>query len=190
MAGVARVIENPVSKERFSFLPAGGDAARHRFRMEVTVPAGAVSPPRHIHRREQESFTLLDGEITVLTGRDSVVLRAGDSYQVPPGQAHTWHNAGHGAAQMMVEFRPAGAMQSFFETFCGLAGEGACDDRGQPPLLQVAASLPLWQMYLATPPIPLQRMLMATLRPLARARGYRPSYPRFEAPASTAGRGE
>ena len=71
-------------------------------------------------------------------------------------------------------------MQSFFETYCGLAKEGRSDEMGQPPLLQVAASLPLWGMYLAGPPIVAQRLLMTTLRPIARLRGYRPRYQRFE----------
>jgi quercetin dioxygenase-like cupin family protein len=176
---VTKVIENPFSGEQFRFLPGTADAA---FQMEVTAPVGVVSPPRHIHRREQERFEVLDGEITVLAGRDSMLLRAGDTCQIPPGQAHTWRNSGQSPARMIVEFLPAGAMQSFFETFCGLAQEGTCDKRGQPPLLQVVASTPLWQMYLAAPPIPVQRLVMAALRPLARARGYRPSYPRFETP--------
>ena len=71
-------------------------------------------------------------------------------------------------------------MQSFFETYCGLAVEGRSDEKGQPPLLQVAASLPVWGMYLAGPPILAQRLLMAVLRPLAWLRGYRPRYERFE----------
>jgi mannose-6-phosphate isomerase-like protein (cupin superfamily) len=180
---VTKVIENPVSGEQFRFLPGARDAPGGWFRMEVTAPAGVVSPPRHIHRGEEECFEVLGGEVTVLAGRDTVRLRAGDTCQIPPGQAHTWRNSGEGPARMIVEFRPAGAMQSFFETFCGLARESACDNRGQPRLLQVAASMPLWQMYLAAPPIPLQQLAMAVLRPLARARGYRPRYPRFETPA-------
>jgi quercetin dioxygenase-like cupin family protein len=183
VADGARLIANPVSGEQFRFLPGDRDAAGGRLRLEVTVSAGAVSPPRHIHRREEERFEVLDGQVTVLAGREAMLLRAGDTCQIPPGQAHTWHNSGQGPARMIVEFLPAGAMQSFFETFCGLAGEGACDRHGQPPLLQVAASVPLWQMYLAGPPVPLQRLAMGVLRPLARARGYRPRYPRFETPA-------
>lgn len=178
-----RDIENPVSGEKFTFLGTSADAASGSFRMELIAPTGVVSPPRHIHRREEERFEVLDGEITVLAGRDASLLRAGDTCQVPPGRAHTWHNSGDRPARMIIEFTPAGGAQSFFETFCGLAQEGRCDERGQPPLLQVAASLPLWQMYLASPPIPVQRLTMAMLRPLARARGYRARYPRFESPA-------
>jgi mannose-6-phosphate isomerase-like protein (cupin superfamily) len=177
-----RIIENPVSGERFELLP--GEPGR--LRMNVRATAGMVTPPRHVHRREAERFEVLDGEATLLAGRDRLVLRPGDTADVAPGQAHTWHNSGDGPLRMIVEFTPAGAMQSFFETFCGLAQENACDRRGQPPLLQVAASMPLWQMYLAGPPIPAQQLLMAVLRPLALARGYRPRYPRFEAPAPDA----
>ena len=154
--------------------------------MTVSAPADVASPPRHIHRREQERFEVLDGEVTLLSGRDRLVLRPSDAADVPPGQAHTWHNSGGGPLRMIVEFTPAGAMQSFFETFCGLAQEHACDKRGQPPLLQVAASIQLWHMYLAAPPIPLQQVMMAALRPLALARGYRSRYPRFEAPVPDA----
>jgi mannose-6-phosphate isomerase-like protein (cupin superfamily) len=176
------IIENPVSGERFAFLPREPGTGDDRLRMSLSAPAGVVSPPRHLHRREGERLEVLDGEATLLAGRDRLVLRPGDAFEIPPGQPHTWHNSGGRQLRMIVEFTPAGGMRSFFETFCGLAREHACDERGQPPLLQVAASMPLWQMYLAGPPVPLQQAVMAVLRPLALARGYRPRYPRFEAP--------
>jgi Cupin domain len=144
---------------------------------------GGVSPPRHIHRREQERFEVLEGEITVLADGESVLLRAGDTCRIPPGQAHTWRNSGRGPARMIVEFLPAGAMQSFFETFCGLAQEGACDKRGQPPLLQVAASMPLWQMYLTSPPVPARRLVMAALRPAGQGTRLPSPLPALRSPA-------
>jgi hypothetical protein len=52
---------------------------------------------------------------------------------------------------MITEFRPAGQMQSFFETYCGLASEGRCDNKGQPAFLQIVASAAIWDMYLAGP---------------------------------------
>jgi quercetin dioxygenase-like cupin family protein len=176
------IIENPLSGETFTFLE--DDDGRSRLRMEVVATVGGASPPRHIHRQSEERFEILDGEVTVLIGKESRLLRAGDTCQVPPGHAHTWRNSGDRPARMVVEFTPPGEARSFFQTFCGLAQEGRCDHRGQPPLLQVAASTPLWQMYLASPPIPVQQVVMAALRPLAFARGYRARYPRFEAGAT------
>lgn len=173
-----QIIENPLSGETFTFFDSGEGA--DRLRMEVVASAGAASPPRHVHRQSEERFEILDGEVTVLIGKESRLLRPGDTCRIPPGQAHTWHNSGDQPARMLVEFTPPGGTRSFFETFCGMAREGRCDHRGQPPLLQVAASTPLWQMYLASPPVPVQQVVMAALRPLAIARGYRARYPRFE----------
>ena len=174
-----RQIENRLSKERITFLQTGAETGGELFEFEVQVPADMVPPPPHLHT-EEESFEVLEGEMTVQTDGRQHVLRAGESLAVKPEAAHTWHNSGPGPLRFRSEFRPAGNMQSFFETYCGLAAEGRSDERGQPPLLQVAASLPFWGMYLAGPPIPAQRLLMAGLRPLARLRGYRQRYERFE----------
>jgi hypothetical protein len=81
---------------------------------------------------------------------------------------------------MLVEFTPAGEMLTFFETFCGFAREERADGNGSPPFLQIAVSCRHWDMYLASPPVAVQRTLFALLGPVARLRGYRPRYERFE----------
>jgi quercetin dioxygenase-like cupin family protein len=180
MDTTARQIENRLSKERITFLQTGAETSGELFAFEVRVPTDMVSPPPHLHVAEEERMEVLEGEMTVQTDGRQHVLRPGENHTVKPGVAHTWQNSGPGPLRFRAEFRPAGNMQSFFETYCGLAAEGRSNEKGQPPLLQVAASLPLWGMYLAGPPILAQRLLMAVLRPLARLRGYRPRYERFE----------
>jgi len=174
-----RQIENRFSKERITFVQTGAQTDGELFAFEVWTPTEMISPPPHLHVAEEERLEVLEGEITVQTDRQHV-LRPGESHVLKPGVAHSWWNSGPGPLRFRAEFRPAGNMQSFFETYCGLAAEGRSDENGQPPLLQVAASLPFWGMYLAGPPILAQRLLMALLRPVARLRGYRPRYERFE----------
>ena len=180
MDTTTRQIENPLSAERISFLQSGAETNGELFSFEVWVPADMISPPPHLHVEEEERLEVLEGEMTVQTDGRRHVLRPGESHAVKPGIAHTWQNSGAGPLRFRGEFRPAGNAQSLFETYCGLATEGRSDEKGQPPLLQVAASLPLWGMYLARPPILAQRLLMAVLRSVARLRGYRPRYERFE----------
>lgn len=175
-----RHLENPVSKERITFLRTGADTAGELFEFEVVTPPDMVPPPAHVHAGEAERLEVLEGELTALVAGQRRVLGPGESCVWPRGTSHTWWNSGHDELRFRAEFRPAGNMQSFFETYCGLAQEGRCDEKGQPPLLQVAASLPLWRMYLAGPPVPAQRLLMAALRPLAWLCGYRARYERFE----------
>jgi quercetin dioxygenase-like cupin family protein len=174
----ARLLDNPVTRERFTIRHSGADVLR----LEVQAPAGMIRPPLHVHRHQHESFLVLRGQATIRAGRDTRVLHPGDHYTVTPGTPHTWWNSADTDLAIAAEFRPPGSMQSFFETFCGMASEGRCDARGGPPFLQVAASARMWDMYLATPPIALQRALFAALRPLALLRGYRPSYDRFTQP--------
>ena len=185
MDTTARQIENRSSKERITFLNTGAETGGESFAFEVRVPTDMVSPPPHLHAAEEERMEVLEGEMTLQAYGRQHVLRPGEGHVLKPGVAHTWWNSGSEPLRIRAEFRPAGNMQSFFETYCGLAAEGRSDEKGQPPLLQVAASLPLWGMYLAGPPILAQRLLMAVLRPLAWLRGYRARYERFEQHSST-----
>jgi mannose-6-phosphate isomerase-like protein (cupin superfamily) len=171
---------NQLSKERITFLQTGAETGGELFAFEVWVPTDMISPPAHRHVAEEERLEVLEGEMTLQTEGRQRVLLPGESCVLKPGVAHTWWNSGSGPLRFRGEFQPAGNAQSFFETYCGLAAEGRSDEKGQPPLLQVAASLPFWGIYLAEPPILAQRLLMALLRPLAWLRGYRSRYERFE----------
>jgi mannose-6-phosphate isomerase-like protein (cupin superfamily) len=175
MAG--HTFENPISKERFTSTACGAD----RLCLEVRVPPDMIRPPVHVHRHQQESFQVIDGRVTVRAGRDQHILGPGDRLTVAAGTAHTFWNSGDSDVTLQAEFRPPGNMMSFFETFCGMAAEGRCGSDGGPPFLQIAASARDWDMYIAGPPVPLQKLLFAALRPVARRRGYRSSYDRFAA---------
>jgi mannose-6-phosphate isomerase-like protein (cupin superfamily) len=165
------VLTNPITGERFVRLPAPPD----RLRIEVQAPRHMVRPPLHLHCHGAESFQILEGRGTILVDGNERVFREGDTLEVAPGTPHTWWNSGDGLLRFLTEFRPALRMQSFFETLCGLAIEGR-----KPDVLQVAASAALWDTYLASPPVMVQRALFTVLRPVAWARGYRASYARFD----------
>jgi hypothetical protein len=134
-----------------------------------------VRPPLHLHCHSAESFQILEGCAALLVNGAERVFRQGETLEVAPHAPHTWWNAGDGLLRFITEFRPALRMQCFFETLCGLAMEGR-----KPDVLQVAASAALWDTYLASPPVMVQRALFALLRPVARARGYRAFYARFD----------
>jgi quercetin dioxygenase-like cupin family protein len=168
-------LENPVTRERFTIRHNGPGSLL----LEVRVPPAMIRPPLHLHRSQQESFEVVHGQVTVRTGREEHALGPGGRLAVPPATAHTWWNSGAEEAVLLAEFDPPGQALSFFQTFCGMAGEGRCNARGTPPFLQIAASARWWDMYLAGPPVPLQRALFAALGPLAKIRGYRASYERF-----------
>jgi mannose-6-phosphate isomerase-like protein (cupin superfamily) len=169
-------LENPITRERIVVHAITPDVLR----VEERVPVDMIPPPVHVHLHQRERFEILQGQATVRLGSDEHVLRTGMSIVADPRTPHTWWNSGDAELQMLTEFTPPGNMLSFFETYCGFAQQGRADDNGAPPFLQIAASCTYWDMYLAKPPVPLQKALFGLLRPLARLRGYRPRYDRFE----------
>ena len=88
----------------------------------------------------------------------------------------------------MGELRPALNSEIFFETLYGLARDCKTDENGVPNLLQQAVTLNgvnKGEIYLAWPPVPVQKALLAVLAPVGRLLGYKDHYPRYSAAEAT-----
>lgn len=81
------------------------------------LPSG---PGAHFHRTLAESFYVLEGEVTILDGRDRVSCRAGDFVHVPPGGVHGFRNDS-GPASMLLHFAPGAPREAYFETLARMA---------------------------------------------------------------------
>jgi mannose-6-phosphate isomerase-like protein (cupin superfamily) len=84
--------------------------------MEALVPPGG-GPPPHIHRREDETFYVLEGEIEFVLGEETIVAGAGDFVSVPRGSVHCFRNSGAETARLVLTFTPAGIEKWFEEIF-------------------------------------------------------------------------
>lgn len=72
----------------------------------LDVPAGHM-PPLHVHRREDEGFYLLEGDVTLYVGADEITCRAGDFVLAPRGIPHAYR-VGDRPARWLVTSSPAG----------------------------------------------------------------------------------
>jgi quercetin dioxygenase-like cupin family protein len=99
----------------YRFLVTGAESGGAYFAMEAFVPPGG-GPPPHIHRNEDETFYVLEGEIEFLLGNELITGGAGDFVNVPRGIVHRFHNAGATTARMILTFTPAGIEHFFEET--------------------------------------------------------------------------
>ena len=99
--------------DRYTFLVTGAQSDGAYFIMEATVPPGG-GPPPHIHRREQESFYLLDGTLDIRMGDKVVKASTGDFVHIPCGEVHCFTNTGDTTARMLLIFSPGG-IEGFFE---------------------------------------------------------------------------
>ena len=98
----------------YRFLAVGEDTDGRYATIEAIVPPGG-GPPPHIHSREEESFYILEGEITFQIGDDRVVATAGMFANMPIGSLHSFKNASNEPAKMLISVAPAGLEKMFFE---------------------------------------------------------------------------
>jgi glyoxylase I family protein len=83
------VLRNPEGAPRFPLV------------MELIVPPGG-SPPRHVHQELNDAFFLLEGEVVLSVGDQTVVTRPGSYAVVPAGSDHTFRVTGPAPARMLL----------------------------------------------------------------------------------------
>ena len=94
--------------------------------VDELLPAGWAPPP-HIHHREDESFYVIEGEITFFCGDQTFQAKPGAFVFLPRGVIHSFRVEGTTPAHMMMMCSPAGFVGFFREL-----GEPA-DERVLPP---------------------------------------------------------
>ena len=93
-------------------LRATGDQTAGRFAMlELLAPRGFTSP-LHIHRKEDEFFVVLSGEVRVQHGEGVIEAVAGSVLYGPRDVAHAFH-VDSAEARLLLFFGPAG-VEGFF----------------------------------------------------------------------------
>lgn len=83
--------------------------------IEMTVPAGA-GPPPHSHEHINESFYVLEGEVTFRSEDGSYLASKGAFATIPKGgMIHSFKNNSVQPAKLLCTVMPAGLDESFVE---------------------------------------------------------------------------
>ncbi|XP_024520340.1 uncharacterized protein LOC112342551 [Selaginella moellendorffii] len=98
---------------------------------EDLVPPGA-GPPLHIHTREDESWYVLDGELTWTIGVERFHAKRGSFAHLPRLVPHTFANELDKPARMLVTYAPGGFEQWFLDV--GTAASSGSGLEMSPPL--------------------------------------------------------
>lgn len=98
----------------YRFLATGEETNGKYAMFEAIVPPGG-GPPPHTHSREEESFYILEGEITFSVGDRQVVATAGTFANMPVGSLHSFKNTTDRTARMIISVAPAGLENMFLE---------------------------------------------------------------------------
>jgi len=98
----------------YRFLATGEETDGRYAMIEATVLPGG-GPPPHIHRREDETFYVVEGEITMQIGDERRVAKSGTFVHMPIGNLHSFTNNTDTPAKLLISFVPAGLEKMFVE---------------------------------------------------------------------------
>ena len=103
-----------------------GDDAKHTSMFEWTIPPG-FSTGLHVHRVQEETFYVLDGECDWQVGGERVRATPGTYLFLPPGVPHNIANASDKPARVLMTVSPPGHEHYFEELAETVAQGGAAD---------------------------------------------------------------
>jgi quercetin dioxygenase-like cupin family protein len=117
-----------ITGDTMTLLATGEDTAGQLVVLEILAQPGA-GPPPHLHRNEDESFYVLDGEFEIVHGDETIRAGAGSFVHVRRGTVHRFSNVGTTPSRLLIMFSPAG-IEGFFRA----AGAPALGDGPPPPV--------------------------------------------------------
>lgn len=100
--------------------------------MEFTAPPGARGPAPHFHRRTEEVFYVLDGQMNFTLDGRAVEVRSGGCLLIPRGVPHHFVIPTSGPARFLVVLSPAGFDGFFRDLAAAMAGR---DGRPDPAII-------------------------------------------------------
>jgi quercetin dioxygenase-like cupin family protein len=136
-----QALENPVTGERFTFRETAATTGGELLAFELGLRPGGAVPFPHVHPIQEERFEVVAGRMKFRLGLRTVIAEAGDVVVVPRRVTHTFANAGDDEARVLVEVRPALAMENMLAEVVALAEAGRMTRRGMPRNPLVLATL-------------------------------------------------
>ena len=114
--------------DTYTILVAGQDTDGKYTLIDMHVPPGGGPPP---HRHDfEEMFTVLDGEVLATFRGQTIVVRAGETINVPANAPHSFTNASGTPSRLLCMCAPAGQ-----EEFFTLVGQPVATRTEAPPPL-------------------------------------------------------
>jgi mannose-6-phosphate isomerase-like protein (cupin superfamily) len=108
-----KTLTNPVGGRMLVKLREGDTGGSYSVHENV-IPAGSPGPLPHIHHNHEETFYVLEGELTVRVGESRFTAPVGSFVVIPRGVVHQPSNPGAEPTRVLLILSPSG-MEHFFE---------------------------------------------------------------------------
>ena len=169
---------NSATGEELTFLQTAASTNGEYVEVVCVVQPGGAVAAAHIHPRQSETFTSLEGTLSLRVGREQRELERGESAVVEAGTAHKFWNDSDEPVMFHCEIRPALQFESLIETMFGLARDGKTNRNGMPNPVRMAIIARAHRDVIRVAGVPawLQDLGTLSAMPLARLAGYGAGY--------------
>jgi len=82
-----------------------------------------IGPGRHIHKEQDETFFIMEGQFDIEIGGTLHHVKPGDVAFVPRGTIHAFKNVGQTQGRLRYAFTPASDIEAMFRAFYDAAGD-------------------------------------------------------------------
>jgi quercetin dioxygenase-like cupin family protein len=180
MAQKGQTIVNKATSEKITWLQTTQTTDGKYVSFNLEVAPGKKVAVRHIHPGQDEMFKIKSGELKLEINGKINIYRSGDTITIPKGKPHEWWNkSDNEPVQMEVTFTPALKTEIFFEQFFGLSNDGKTDVKGSPSFMQIMAMCNEYRVYIAGPPVFIQKLMGWVLGSIARLSGKKKFYRQY-----------
>jgi quercetin dioxygenase-like cupin family protein len=118
--------------------------------LEMNDPRGTATP-MHVHRNEDETFYVLEGEIVALVGDERITLSAGDFAFAPRGIPHATVVSSE-QARVLVTTSPGGLEELFVSLGSTVRGSEPPAEEVLPPMDELVRRFAAYGVDIVGPP--------------------------------------
>jgi quercetin dioxygenase-like cupin family protein len=125
----------------FEIIESAADSGGERIEFEITIRPGSPGPPKHFHPSQEESWRVIEGELSVFVDGEWRTLAEGESLSIPPNTVHTLRNRSGKVVRFRDVHEPALDFQQYIEDLHRLATAGKISSQMTPSTLLHGAAL-------------------------------------------------
>ena len=130
---------------------AGPDETGNAFAQFVVDDPRGSGPPLHVHHSEDETFYVLEGQVTMVVGDERIELETGDYCFGARGVPHAYLVRSE-RARMLVTISPSGSEQLFVSLGVAVTGTEPPTDVVMPPMPEMARLFARYGAEILGPP--------------------------------------
>jgi len=132
-------------------IKAGADETGNAFSQLVMDEPRGSATPIHIHHNEDETFYVLEGQVTMFSGDERIDLEAGDYFFVPRGIVHAYLVRSE-RARMLVTISPSGTEQLFVSLGVPMTSPEPPTEAVMPPMPELVRLFGAYGTEILGPP--------------------------------------